>query len=432
MRAVLAAGAAMALVVTACSSSSHGTAKSPSGSGSATTTASSAVSPAAGSSAGNTDGVTPTTIRIGQLADVSGPDPGLFAGAVNGLDAWAAMVNSQGGIAGHKIIVDTVDSALNCTTYTNGINRLASNSFALVGSFSLVDACGEKTLKANPDLLDIEGAVLNPALDPFPNVYAPTPAEPGAANTVYKWVKDKYGAAAVKKTGVLWGSPTQFDYAEQASAMRATGYDIIYNRGFSPLETNFTSDILRMKNAGVEVVDETDDAVQYVADFLKQAAQQNFHPLAVINGTAYDPTFFKLLGNPSYASNLVMYLPEAMYLGEDARSVPEINVVTKWLHKTHPSAHLDLFVIEAFTAGLLFQQAMEKLGSHPTRAGLASAIKNVTSFNANGLLAQENPGQRVPSYCEVIIRTRGTSYVRTDPPNNGFECDGTFVPFKGS
>jgi ABC-type branched-subunit amino acid transport system substrate-binding protein len=432
IRAAVAIAIAIAFVATGCSSSktakSSSTTVAPAGSSASSSTAASA--PA--SSGGGATGITASSVTIGQLADISGPVPGLFQGAKDGLAAWAAYVNSTGGINGRKVNIKFVDAGLNCTNYTNGIKSLAGDSFALVGTFSLVDACGEQTLKANPGLPDIEAAILNPALDPYPNVWSPLPSTPGDATTVYQYVKDKYGLSAVQHAASLWGSTEQFDYNEQAAAMDAIGYKIIYNRGFSPLETNYTADILRMKNEGVQVVDETDDAVGNIADFLNQAAQQNFHPKAVINGTAYDTTFFKLLGNPSDASNLVIYLDSAMYLGQDESQVPEIGTMTQWLQKVHPGATLTLYAVDGWAAGLLFQQALEKAGSNPTQAGVSTALKGITSFTADGLLPNENIGGHKISVCNVIVTTSGTSFVRTDPATSGFECNGTYVPYTGS
>jgi ABC-type branched-subunit amino acid transport system substrate-binding protein len=433
IRAAAAVVVVIAFIAAGCGSSSKSansssTTAAPAGS----SPSSSAAGSAPASPGGGTTGITANSVTIGQLADVSGPVPGLFQGAENGLAAWAAYVNSTGGINGRKVNVKFVDSGLNCTNYTNGIKNLAGESFALVGTFSLVDACGEQTLKANPGLPDIEAAILNPALDPYPNVWSPLPSTPGASTSVYQYVKDKFGLSAVQHTASLWGSPDQFTFAEQSNAMKAIGYKIIYNRGFSPLETNYTADILRMKNEGVQVVDETNDAVGNIADFLNQSAQQNFHPKAVINGTAYDTSFFKLLGNPSYASNLVIDLEGALYLGQDASQVPEIGTMTQWLQKTKPGASMNLFVVDGWAAGLLFGQALEKAGSNPTQAGLTSALKGITSFTANGLLPTENIGQHKISVCTVIVTTQGTNFVRTDPATSGFECNGTWVPYTGS
>jgi ABC-type branched-subunit amino acid transport system substrate-binding protein len=425
----LAALAVVGLVATGCgSSSSHAAGSSP-----GTTTPSSVTGAAAGGGGpGESIGITSKTITLGQLADVSGPVPGLFSGAVEGLDAWAAYVNSSGGIDGRKVVIDHRDSALSCPTYTNGIKQLVGQVYALVGTFSLVDACGEQTLKANPDLLDLQAAILNPAVFPYPTVYSPAPNPPGNPTTAYQWVKDHYGAAAVAKSASLWGSTEQFSYQEQVAAAESIGYHFIYNRGFSPFETNFTADILRMKAAGVEVVDETDDAVSDVADFLAQAAQQGFHPLAVINGTAYDPTFFKLLGNPADAADLVIDLPEAMYLGQDDATVPEIGIMTKWVQTTHPGAAMNEFVVDGWASGLLFEKTLSGLGHNPTRSQALTAIKKVTSFDANGLLPPDDPGNKVAGVCQVIITVKNGGYVRTDPPGKGFECNGTYHAYAAS
>jgi ABC-type branched-subunit amino acid transport system substrate-binding protein len=433
MRAAAAVAVTVAFVAAGCSSSKTAKSSSTTVAGAASTSASTsagATAPSSGSA--GTTGITANSVTIGQLADVSGPVPGLFQGAENGLAAWAAYVNSTGGINGRKVNVKFVDSGLNCTNYTNGIKSLAGDSFALVGTFSLVDACGEQTLKADPGLSDIEAAILNPALDSYANEWSPLPTTPGDATTVYQYVKDKYGLSAVQHAASLWGSTEQFDYNEQAAAMDSIGYKIIYNRGFSPLETNYTADILRMKNEGVQVVDETDDAVGNIADFLNQAAQQNFHPKAVISSTAYDTSFFKLLGNPSYADNVVIYLEQAMYLGQDESQVPEIGTLTQWVQKVHPGATMNLFTVDGWAAGLLFQQALEKAGSNPTQASLNSALKGVSTFTADGLLPTENIAQHKISVCDVMVTTNGTNFVRTDPSTSGFECNGTYVPYTGS
>ena len=55
-------------------------------------------------------GVTATEIHIGVVADVDNPfAPGLFQGAVDGVKAGAAYLNSKeggGGLAGRKVVVD--------------------------------------------------------------------------------------------------------------------------------------------------------------------------------------------------------------------------------------------------------------------------------------------------------------------------------------
>src|SRR5262249_50042076 len=62
-------------------------------------------------------GVSASQIHIAAIADVDNPfAPGLFKGAVDGVKAAAAYLNSKaggGGLAGRKVVVDFYDSKLN-------------------------------------------------------------------------------------------------------------------------------------------------------------------------------------------------------------------------------------------------------------------------------------------------------------------------------
>ena len=374
-----------------------------------------------GSGTGSTAGITATTITIGQLADVGGPIPGLFQGAENGVAAWAAYVNSKGGIGGRKVVVDFQDSALNCATFKTGIQGLVKNVAALVGIASVADVCGNPTVVANPGLLDTPAFSANDQLYSMQNVVASTPFPPGFPTSGYLWVKNKYGASAVAKTAALYNDQSPADAGRERAAAETVGFKYLYTRGVGPTETNFTSDILRMKADGVQVVDMTATSVTYATNFLQQAAQQNFHPLAVIAPTAYNREFFQLLGNPSLGSNTVMPLSEAAFLAPN--DGPEVATMTTWVNKVHPGAVMDVFTLYGWAAGLLFQQAVEKAektGSL-TRGSILNAAKSITSFDANGLLPTENPGGRVPSNCVAVVGVDNGKFVRLDPAM-GFDC----------
>jgi ABC-type branched-subunit amino acid transport system substrate-binding protein len=419
-----------ALVAAGCASSSKsrsGAATTVGGTSPSSTATASPGTSGASSGSGAVQGLTASTITLGQLADISGPVPGLFQGAVDGMDAWAAHVNSTGGIDGRKIVIDHKDSELSCSAYTDGFTGFSKSVFAVVGTYSLVDACGEAVSKTNPSFPDLEAVVLNPIIADLPNVYGATPASSGYATTGFQWVKAKYGASAAQHTAGLYSSASTFDFSLQEAAAHSVGYDYVYSREFAPTETNYTSDVLRMKSDNVKIVDLIDLDVEDLADFLQQANQQNFHPDAVLNTTGYDPNLFKLLVHPALAAPLVFSLPYSMYLGEDAASVPEINTLTQFVHQTHPGNPINLFTTEAYTAGLLFQQAMSTLGSSPTQSGLLHAVSQITDFTANGLLSPANVGQKKGQVCTVIVRPENGKFVRLDPPDKGFQCNGTFV-----
>src|SRR5271155_863961 len=67
-------------------------------------------------------GVTPTAIHLAVIADVNNSIiPGLFAGTVRGVKAWASQINQQGGLAGRKVVVDFYDSQLSPTQARNTV-----------------------------------------------------------------------------------------------------------------------------------------------------------------------------------------------------------------------------------------------------------------------------------------------------------------------
>jgi hypothetical protein len=83
-------------------------------------------------------GITPTEIHIAVIADVDNPlAPGLFKGAVNGVQGAAKYLNSKaggGGLAGRKLVVDFIDSHLNANDARNGVITACQQDFAMVGN----------------------------------------------------------------------------------------------------------------------------------------------------------------------------------------------------------------------------------------------------------------------------------------------------------
>ncbi len=142
--------------------------------------------------ASQTIGVTSNTITIGQIATLSGPIPGLFQNAKDSLDAFVAYQNSIGGVDGKMLKIDFKDDALNCNTYTDDINALVPKVFAIVGTFSVLDACGQKTLSANPTFPDVQAYLFGPQLYSTPNAITASPQPPGYPDTAALWIKDKF------------------------------------------------------------------------------------------------------------------------------------------------------------------------------------------------------------------------------------------------
>ena len=87
-------------------------------------------------------GVTAKEIHIAIAADVDNPFvPGLFQGAVDGVNGAADYINSKAGgsgLAGRKLVVDFYDTHLNANDSRNATIQACENDLAMVGGLVLL------------------------------------------------------------------------------------------------------------------------------------------------------------------------------------------------------------------------------------------------------------------------------------------------------
>ncbi len=407
------------LLAAACSSASNGSAPSP---GSPSTTARTSASPGS-----ETTGVTPTTITVGNVSILSGPVPGLFEGAPYGAQAFFAYQNSIGGVDGRKIVLKSGDDGFSCSNNESITASQAAQVFAFVGSFSLYDNCGAKVFQDNPDLADVSEALSSTAGN-LPNNFSPQPIANSWRTGPLNWYKQHY-PNAVKHVGALISNVssavTNWDNWEAAATH--LGYHVSYVREVGPLETDFTSDILRMRDAGVQFVQQFTD-IQQIGDFLNAAHQQGWHPQVITSaGQLYDNSLFKT-ANPGAANGAFNDQTQALYLGQDSGKVPEVALFLKWLNKTHPGFSPDIYTVFGWTSARLFTQALQAAGTSPTRSSLMTALRSIHTFSSNGMLAPSDPAAKKPPTCWLMVGVRDNQFYRVTP-SNGFVCNqgGTYT-----
>jgi len=242
-------------------------------------------------------GVTPTQITLGNIVTLTGPIPGLFKGSAAGTDAYFQYINSKGGVNKRKLVMKGGDDALNCNQNQTQTQDMIGSVFAFVGSFAVFDNCGAKVFAQNPTVADIH-YLLSDDANKEVNGFSPQPAPPGFRTGPYQYYKQKY-PNAVTKVGSLWATTSPTTWTNQKAAEESLGFKILYERGTAPTETDWTADIIRMKNLGVEFWDLRNQNASFIAKMLSEAQQQNFHPQVIITNSEYDANFFKLIADPT-------------------------------------------------------------------------------------------------------------------------------------
>jgi ABC-type branched-subunit amino acid transport system substrate-binding protein len=391
-------------------------------------TSTTAGAPPAGGNGGATDkGVTATSILLGNVSDLSGPQPGLFKTAVAGTNAYLAYVNSQGGLFGRQLKISVADSQTSCDGDRAGHEQNVDKVFAFAGSFSLFDQCGATVLKSHPDVPDAHLAV-TPDANRLPNNFSVNPVGSTSNNGPFAWARDRFGAASVAKSAFMYVNlPAVTNVAAlQKHSAESVGWQFPYTRAVGATETDFTADIIQMRNKGIKVFYSLFNADE-LANFKQQADQQSYAPV-IIAPLVYDQTFFQKLGGSAAAENIYGYNGATLFFGaEDAARVPAVALFQKYYAQVSGGGAADTFAADAWAETALLVQAMRAAGPQLTRAKVLAELRRVTSFDADGFFAKANPAQKQPGNCYVIWKVQGGRYVRTDTPATSFRCDGKLV-----
>ena len=240
-------------------------------------------------------GVTPTSVTIG---NVSTQVAGLFTGAVVGTEAYAAYVNSLGGVDGRKIVVSSVDDQFQGALNKQEVQTVLRSDFASVGGLSFEDSFSEPLIAANPGFPDIT-ASLDPATEKLPNNFSPLPASNGWPTGPLLYFKQKYPTKIAHTATIIADLPsTELAWDNEKKAMQHLGYTVLYDPALSPTTTDFTEQVVAMRNAGVQILFLEQEPQNYASAIFRDLDEQNFHPVVVLGAPSYSTQLIANAGGP--------------------------------------------------------------------------------------------------------------------------------------
>ena len=410
--------ALVAGLMTACSSTNS----------TSSTASGSSIPPIPASAFQDHTGVTPTSVTIG---NVTTQLAGLFTGGLVGTEAYVAYVNSLGGVNGRKIVVSGADDQFQGALNKQEVQSVVRSDLASVGGLSLEDSFSEPVIAANPGFPDVT-ASLDPATEMLPNNFTPLPASNGWPTGPLLYFKQNYPAQIAHTATIIANlASTELAWGNEKNAMQHLGYRVLYDPALPATTTDFTAQVVAMKNAGVQILFLEQEPQNYASAIFRDLDQQNFHPVVVLGAPSYSSQLIDNAGGPDAVNGAYLEQAASLYLGEDAAVIPTITTFNAWVHKVSPAFTPDFFTLTGWLCGELFVDALRNAGTNPSRGSLLQALRKITVFDSGDLIPVSNPAGKVPVTCYLLGQITNGKFQRLDDPpvtgsTKGFRCDGTY------
>ena len=354
---------------------------------------------------------------------------GLFKGARIGTDAYAAYLNSRGGIHGRSLVVDSYDDR-----FTGALNKqytaeAAGRDFALVGGFSLEDGFGGSVLAADPNVPDVTNP-LDHATALLPNTIGPQVSNGGWGTGALEYFMRKYPAASHAVGDLIADQPAAVaSWQIEKVTMEHVGLHVVYVQQYPITQSDFNANVIAMRNAGVKMLFIDQMPANYAASVFRALRQQDFHPIVILGTSTYSHALIADSGGAAAVDGSFLILNSALFLGEDSTGLPAVSTFLTWVHRVAPGFTPDLFTLYGWTSAELFAQALASAGPDPTRGSLLRSLHGITSFDADGMIVASHPSSRTGSNCFLIARVEDGKFQRFDDPpisgtSRGFLCAG--------
>ena len=343
------------------------------------------------------DGVSKTTVTLGQSVAMTGPAAVLALPFAQGARLYFERVNAAGGIHGRKIELTTVDDAGNPeTTLANTKKLLDQRVFSLFGYYGSPQVTVVNPLLKDSDLLlfapmaaadELRGAV-------FPNVYSIRPGYSEEAAAITRHAK----TLGMRKLAILHAKDTEslaaLDSAERT--VGGLGADLLLK---TPLES--VDKALAARPESVLVISDPKGAAVAIRDLRGKGYKG---PIYGFSNTG-ESLLAEQLGAAGAGVVVVRVTPKS----DNAKST-----LVRELQADAAAAKLgksNVYMLEGYIAAWTYTEALRKAGKEPTRAKLRKALDTLQELDLGGFRMHFD-GDRVGSKLVELSLIDSTGRVR--------------------
>ncbi len=329
-------------------------------------------------------------ITIALITSETGEAASVYGDAAQGFLARVALQNAQGGVNGHKIVPLVIDDQTSPTEITTAVqDAISKGALGIVSVSPLFFLAAKYPQQAG---IPVTGGFFDGpewGEQPYTNMFA---SDAGSVDPKYP-VNTVFSSFIKAHGGTVLGSyaygisPTSVQGAVGASdGFKSQGGKVgVLDTSIPFGSVSFTNQALVAKEDGVNGVFTAMDGDSNVAlsTALKQAGVK---PKVVVYPTGYAPG---LVGSPAWTNVQGNYFVSEVRPASlpDAGTEQLTSALQKYEHRP-PSQFYDYGIAEAWLGADLMLKGVQLAGANPTSAAVIHALRNVKSYDGNGLLPE--------------------------------------------
>jgi len=335
-------------------------------------------------SAGDTTGVTDTSIKVGGTFPLTGVAAPGYSEIPKGIKAYFDYVNAQGGVQGRKIQWIVKDDAYNPTQTSTVTNELVLKDkvFAMLGALgtptheAVVDFLNENKV---PDVFVSSGSVAwgdDPSKDPWTFGWQTDYESEG--KVIGQYIAQHMPDAKVG----LFLQDDDFGASGEKGLRQYIGKQIVKVTKYTPGGTDVTPQIAALKASGANLVVGF-DVPSYTALTQLVSLKVGYKPTWFYSNVGSDPTLVGALlanfskGAVKNGSSLLDGVMSTAYLpGVDQPDNPWIQLFQKVWKQDGAGGPLSNYLVYGMSEAYTFVQALQAAGKDLTRQGLVDALES--------------------------------------------------------
>ena len=360
----------------------------------------------------NSTGITDSEITVANIADISGPVPGLFQSAQDATKAFVAYYNASNpdGICGRSLKLSALDTRSDSAGDQQAYTRACDEAFAVIGAVSSQDQGGAGTAESCgiPDLRAFTVTPQRSACVTCFSAYALKGNLIPKANLDY-WKKKE--PQATQNIGIYYVNvpAAEVNAKSIAAAFEKNGSKVTRVQGIDTAEFNYAPYAQQMKTEGIGFVMYY-GPFQFTIRLQEAMEQQGVDAVFLTDPTVYDRNYVEQGGSTVDGT----YVYSVIQRFEDT-SIPEMVLYRQWLERVAPGSIPNYYGLFAWSASRLFVQKATELGGDLTRPALVQALKGVKDWTSNGIHAPMAIGTKTTPGCIKMFQLKSKSWSQVSP-----------------